>query len=138
MSIKDSIEKRLREKKTEEVKPGLFVQPIGKGYRKINPLVWNGEWKLRNQFSWKNLIWILIVLFLAWSYNNDTEQLVSFYNLVHEDPIYFCEQVYVSLQAVECTDFQRKAGLCLENVGIDTSTIIRVGENGTGNSTGIS
>ncbi len=60
-------------KDTEELKPGLFIQKKGDTYRQINPVVWNNEWRLKNQFGWRNLFTIAIILFIAWSYFNDTQ-----------------------------------------------------------------
>lgn len=63
---------------TEEVRPGLFVQSKPKNpndieYRVINPICWNGEYRWNKQFSYKNLITVLIIAFLAWSYMSETQ-----------------------------------------------------------------
>lgn len=63
---------------TEEIKPGLFIQskpknPSSIEYRVVNPICWNGEYRWDKQFSWKNLITVLIIAFLAWSYFTETE-----------------------------------------------------------------
>lgn len=68
----------LTPKDTEEIRPGLFIQSRPKNpdsieYRVINPICWNGKYRWRKQFSWKNLITIIIIAFLAWSYLNETQ-----------------------------------------------------------------
>lgn len=117
MSFKDL----LTPKDTEEIKPNLFVQKKGDGYRVLNPLVWNGQWRLKNQFSVRNFVSIAIILFIAWSYVHDNSALLDFYNQVHENPVAFCTQVINDLATPECTPFQEEAGLC--NIGIDIITI---------------
>lgn len=83
MSLKDS----LTPKNTEEVRPGVFVQKWfdtkreGR-YRVINPIFWDGKYRWRKQFSWRNLITIIIILFLAWTYFNNT----SYCRQLQEDP----------------------------------------------------
>ncbi len=62
---------------TEEVRPGIFVQSKPKNpnsieYRVINPICWKGNYRWKKQFSWRSLITIIIILFLAWSYLNET------------------------------------------------------------------
>ena len=68
MTLKDS----LTPKGAEEVKPGLFVQKKGNGWRKIEPIVWEGRWRLKNQFGWRNLFTIALVILLAYTYVNET------------------------------------------------------------------
>lgn len=68
MSLKDS----LTPKNTEEVKPGLFVQNKNGTWRAVQPIVWNGEWRLKNQFGWKNLFTILLIFLIAYSYFHET------------------------------------------------------------------
>ncbi len=63
---------------TEEVRPGLFIQaktknPSSIEYRVINPICWKEKYRWNKQFSWKNLVTILIIAFLAWSYLNETQ-----------------------------------------------------------------
>jgi hypothetical protein len=96
MGFKERIESRVRKKGVEQIRPGLFVHKTKHGYRQIRPLVWDGEWQLKNQFSWKNLIFIIIVLFVAWSYWHDTHELQNFYTTFWSDPIMFCEQIIES------------------------------------------
>lgn len=70
--------KKLTPKNTEEVRPGLFIQKWfdtkkeGR-YRVINPICWKGKYRWRKQFSWGNLITIIIILFLVWTYFSATE-----------------------------------------------------------------
>lgn len=89
MTLKDS----LTPKNTEEIKPEIFIQRRGDEYRVVHPIVWNNEWRLKKQFSWKNLIWIIILLFLVWSYNHDVKAYRSFYETVTKNPIEFCSHV---------------------------------------------
>lgn len=74
MSLMDS----LTPKDTEEMKPELFIQKKGDVYRQINPIAWNGKWRLKKQFGWRNLFFILLVLFIAWSYIDNTERCEEF------------------------------------------------------------
>lgn len=124
MTLADS----LTPKNTEELKPGLFIQKTRKGYRQIEPMAWKGKIRtkeqLRTVFSLRTLVFIAIISFIAWSYVNDTRQLVEFYNDVTSDPIGFCIAAFennpnigvdkVDITITECTEFQRKSGLCLE------------------------
>jgi len=117
---------------TEEIKPGLFIQTryrniddgqgnvIGRealGYRQIEPLVWEGKFRkkeqLRSIFSWRTLITISIILFIAWSYLHDTGAYREFYNSYAQNPIAFCENVLSGL-----TD--DKMGLEVNNVSTYT------------------
>ncbi len=79
--------KTLTPENTEEVRPGIFLQARTKNphsieYKVINPICWGGEYRWREQFSWKNLITIIIILFLAWSYTTET----SYSRQLAEDP----------------------------------------------------
>ena len=74
MSLIDS----LTPKDTEEIKPGLFIQTYREGYRQINPIAWNRKWRLKKQFGWRNLFFILLVLFIAWSYIDNTKSCEEF------------------------------------------------------------
>ncbi len=69
MSFIDS----LTPKDTEELKPGLFIRKRGEVYRQINPIAWNGKWRLNKQFKWGNLIMIILVLAIAYSYYTETK-----------------------------------------------------------------
>lgn len=85
-----SLIKALTPAETEEIKPGLFIQKGKNGnYRVINPIAWKGEWRLNKQFAWRNLITIVIVLFLAWSYFNET----SYCRELKEDPCFLLENL---------------------------------------------
>lgn len=130
MSLKKSIEDRLKQRGTEEVKPGFFIQKSGKGYRKITPLVWKGKWRFKEQFSLKNLVWPFILLFILLGYFSTTGGYIEFYDVVHEDPYGFCEEVYLTLQTPDCTEQFEKFGLCNRNTGIDQSNIVKTFEEG--------
>ncbi len=105
-----SLRKALSPKDTEEIKPNLFIQKRGKdNYRKVEPLVWNGKWRIKQQFGWKNLFTIVIVLFLAWSYFNET----SYCRELQENPcelipelITYCSQ----FNSFGDTDIQNERG----------------------------
>ena len=64
---------------TEEVRPNLFVQKRGDNkYRVVYPSAWNGKINWTNlllgaNFG-KNLVWFVIILFLAFSYRHDNQQ----------------------------------------------------------------
>lgn len=81
-----SLKEILTPKDTEELKPGLFIQKqVHKNkvsYNQIRPLVWKGEWKLNNQIGWRTLINIIIIVFLAWTYFEET----SFSRELQENP----------------------------------------------------
>ena len=64
---------RLTPKDTEEIKPGIFIQKRGEGYRVVNPITWDNEWRLNKHFGWRNLFTIVLILFLAWSYFTETQ-----------------------------------------------------------------
>ncbi len=74
MSLIDS----LTPKDTEEMRPGLFIQKKGDNYKEINPVAWNGQWRLRKQFGWRNLFFIILVVFISWSYYSNTEVCAEF------------------------------------------------------------
>ncbi len=80
---------------TEEIKPGLFVQNRKGNYRVVNPIAWKGKWRLDKQFGWKNLITIVIVIFVAYTYINETT---------------FCRQ----LQANPCEMLPEITSYCFE------------------------
>ena len=39
----------------------------------MNPICWNNEYRWNKQFSCKNLITVIIIAFLAWSYLSETQ-----------------------------------------------------------------
>ena len=91
MSLKESIEKRLLYKNTEEIRPGLFVQ-LNKGkYKQVKPMVWKGEWKLKGQFTWRNLFTMLAIIFVVGTYIYDSVEINKF----NEDPFAYCEELYL-------------------------------------------
>jgi len=78
MSIIDS----LTPKNTEEIKPGLFIQKIPKGYRQIYPAAWNGKMNWKN-FLWgsgflKSFIWFVIILIVVYGYYDSTTNCSDF------------------------------------------------------------
>lgn len=85
----------LTPKNTEEIRPGIFLQKRGEGdsiyYKVINPIVYNGKYRLRHQFSWRNLIWIAIIVYLAWSYSKDIGTCKAITEQVKNNPQAFCK-----------------------------------------------
>ncbi len=74
MSFKDNLKEKLTPKNTEEIKTGLFIQERNKDeYRMINPIVWNGKYRLRKQFRWRNLFMIIVIIFIVWSYSTEVK-----------------------------------------------------------------
>ncbi len=72
MSLIDS----LTPKNTEEIKPGLFIQKTPRGYRQINPMAWNGEFRTKEQLrtiiNFKSIFTIALILFIAYHYSVNT------------------------------------------------------------------
>ena len=96
------LSKALTPKDTEEVKPGLFIQErAGRrgviNYRQIHPASWNGKinWKntLLGPNFWKNFLWFVIIIFLAWSYLHDTQSLREFQENVNIHKAEWCAGV---------------------------------------------
>jgi len=89
--------KALTPKETEQIKPGLFIQRRGKAYKQIYPAAWDGKiiWKnlLWGKGFLKSFIWFVIILFIAWSYFNDTKVYREFYVEVNSNPVGFCSNV---------------------------------------------
>lgn len=73
----------LTPKDTEEVKPGLFIQKKGNGYRMVSPAAWNGKLNWKNIIlgpNWlRNFIWFAIIMFICWSYVHDNAAYENFY-----------------------------------------------------------
>ncbi len=78
-------------KDVEELKPNFFVQKKGDSYKQVQPLVWNGKWRLKNQISWRNVFMIVLIigLFLTGS------KYVNFYEEVNANPKEFCRDINV-------------------------------------------
>lgn len=100
-------------KDTEQLKPGLFIQTRYKNilnkegniiarephhYRKIEPVVWDNEyrWKvqLKTVFCLRTMITIALILFIAWSYVSDKQGYKSFFNDVTTNPVDYCNKIY--------------------------------------------
>ncbi|KKN40795.1 hypothetical protein LCGC14_0730110 [marine sediment metagenome] len=74
-------------KDTEELKPNFFVKKTHDGYKQVKPLVWNGQWRLRGQIGWRNVLTIVLILALFFS----GSKYVNFYEDFHQDPESFCK-----------------------------------------------
>lgn len=111
----------LTPKNTEEIKPNLFVQKIKgdslmakldkkvKGhdkdivfdkYRVIYPAHWNGKWDLKvltlGAFPIKSTLIFLLILFLAWSYRHDLNEINSMAVELHTNQTFyneFCKKI---------------------------------------------
>lgn len=132
MSFIDS----LTPKKTEEVKPGLFIQTTRKGYRQVYPAAWDGKINWHNFITggtWRSLLWFFMLMFLVFAYNNDVAAYKSYYEQVSSDPYAYCQDVQRASE-VDCTERLEALGLCvrftpgleLENIEVlyeDSSSI---------------
>ncbi len=91
----------LTPKNTEELKPGLFIQKRGKGYKQIYPIAWNGKIRYKEQwatiFSWRTFFTVGLVLFIAWSYLHDVKEFRDFYIEVSSNPVLYCTNVFQNL-----------------------------------------
>ncbi len=78
-------------KDVEEIRSNFFVQKKGDSYRQVQPLVWNGKWRLKNQIGWRNVFMIVLIigLFLIGA------KYVNFYEEVNADPKEFCRDINV-------------------------------------------
>ena len=85
-----NFKKGLEPKDVEELKPGFFVQKKADGtWKQIEPIIWKGKWRLKNQVSWRNLLTIAIIILLFFS----GAKYVKFYEAVNQDPKAFCQNV---------------------------------------------
>jgi len=84
MSLKDF----LTPTDAEEIKPNLFIKKTRVGYRQINPIVWNNEYRLKGQFSIKHLFGLALIIFICWSYYHDVGSCLD----VNEKIILLCEE----------------------------------------------
>ena len=95
----------LTPKDTEEIKPGLFVRKVGKDYRSINPIAWNGKfrWKeqMRTVFCFRTIFTIALIIFICWGYYSNTKSCSEF----QENP---------------CEHLPRLNKFCLEKTESDT------------------
>ena len=78
-------------KDVEEIKPNFFVQKKGDSYRQVQPLVWNGKWRLKNQIGLRNVIMIIIIIGLFFT----GMKYVNFYEEVNSNPKEFCQNVSI-------------------------------------------
>jgi len=90
--------KALTPEDTEEVRPGVFLQKRKKGYRRIYPSAWNGKINWKNFIFggpnfWKTLIWVVIILFMALGYVQDTQNLREFHDTVIENRQAWCSGI---------------------------------------------
>ncbi len=77
-----TIKKALTPKDTKELRPNFFVQQRGETYRQVKPLVWNDEWRLKGQISWRNILMIVLMLYLFYNFAG----YVKFYEQFHSRP----------------------------------------------------
>lgn len=107
----------LSPKDTEEVKPGLFIQKKGSRYRVVEPLVWNGNYRWKEQiktiFSMRTILSLGLILFIVWAYLHDTSSLRDFYFKVSKNPVQWCSKVMASIPTGNlCTEQWEEFGLC--------------------------
>ncbi len=73
--------KSLTPENTEEIRPGFFLQRLitknGVIHRQVKPLAWNGQWMIKEQLktvlNMRTAFTIALILFIAWSYFDQTE-----------------------------------------------------------------
>lgn len=116
-----SLAKALTPSETEEVKPGLFVQKYRKGWRKVEPIAWGGKfrWKaqLRTVFSFRTLIFFIILLLVVWSYLHDVGEYKTFYETFVSNPIIYCENILATQDfEFNCTDILDESGICMKEL----------------------
>lgn len=78
-------------KDVEELKPNFFVQKKGDTYRQVQPLVWNGKWRLKNQIKLRNILMIVLIIALYLV----GMKYVNFYEEVNSNPKEFCQNVSI-------------------------------------------
>ena len=107
---------RLQPKDTEEVRPGVFIQKTMFGHRQVHPAAWDGKINWKNLIIgpnvMRNLIFFAIIVFMAWSYAHDTNELKGFYEYARGDPFQYCLDVEAWRATATCTVAWSKAGLC--------------------------
>ncbi len=93
MTLADS----LTPKNTEEIRPNLFVQKKGDTYRQIWPMAWGGKvrWKqqLKTIITLRTIFTLAVVLFLAYSYTHDIQELKDFHSEVMDNPDAWCSEL---------------------------------------------
>ena len=127
------LKERLTPKNTEEVRPNLFVQGKGNKYRIVHPLVWNGNWRVKEQlktiFSLRTLLSLGFVLFLVWSYVHDTTVTREFYYMVKQNPVEWCNEVLAGIPTGDlCNKQWEEFGLCDRNETLNNIYSINVTE----------
>lgn len=99
------LKKAFTPKDTEEIRPGLFVRKEKKGYKQIHPIVWNDEWRTKEQLktilTLRTFFTIALIIFLAWAYVHDTGALQEFYEDVTDDPFAWCNDL-----KTKCSNYQ--------------------------------
>lgn len=118
-SIKRIIED-LTPKRTEEIKPNLFIQQTRGGkYRQVHPIAWDGKirWKeqLSSVISFRFVFTIVVVLFLYWSYFHDIGELNAFRNNIIANTSQFCNDWKESITSQPCTTERKLRGECWMN-----------------------
>ena len=105
-------------KDTEEIKPNFFIQKKGDKYRRVYPLIWNGKYRIKEQlktvFTLRTFFTIAIILFVAWSYQNDIGTYQDFYLEVNGDPLTYCAKVSEAIN-VPCSEQNERKGLCIRD-----------------------
>ena len=86
-----NFKKAFTPKNVEELRPGFFIQKKGDIYREIKPLVWKGEWRLKGQIKWLNIIFLILLIGLYVQGKN----IVQFYEEVNSDPEAFCRDLSI-------------------------------------------
>lgn len=110
----------LTPQRTEEIKPGLFIQKTIKGkYRQIEPVAWGGKirWKqqISSVISFRFIFTIAVVLFLVYAYNQDNSELVEFQSYVMTNTSQFCSDWQKISNALPCSTGRQADGSCLLN-----------------------
>ena len=72
------LKKHLTPTDTEEVRPDFFIRKTNRGYRRVHPIVWNDNYRWKEQlktvFTFRTFFTLALIIFIAWSYIHDTQQ----------------------------------------------------------------
>ena len=94
----------LQPKDTEELRTNFFVQKRGKNQRQVYPASWNGKILWKNLFFGRGLLkglsFFLILMFIAWAYQNDTAEYRTFYEDVTMNTNEYCVKYYSQSEIV--------------------------------------